>query len=59
LHDPPGRPGARHVVAARPKFELLAQNVLADDDSRTNASLAVDRGRIYLRNDKYLYCLGK
>jgi len=27
-----------YVVAAQPKFELLAHNVFDDDDSRTNAS---------------------
>lgn len=48
-----------YVVAARPKFELLAHNVLADDKSRSNASLAVSDGQLFLRNDQYLYCIGK
>ncbi len=47
------------VVAARPKFELLAHNVFEDDDSRSNASLAVSDGQLFLRNDQYLYCIGK
>jgi hypothetical protein len=47
------------VVAAQPKFELLAHNVFADDKSRTNASLAVSDGQLFLRNDEYLYCIGK
>jgi outer membrane protein assembly factor BamB len=46
------------VFAAKRQYELLAHNVFADDDSRMNASLAIDGGRIYLRNDKFLYCLG-
>jgi outer membrane protein assembly factor BamB len=48
-----------YVVAARPKFELLAHNVLEDDPSRSNASLAVSDGQMFLRNDQYLYCIGK
>ena len=48
-----------YVVAARPKFELLAHNVFEDDKSRSNASLAVSDGQLFLRNDQYLYCIGK
>jgi outer membrane protein assembly factor BamB len=47
------------VVAARPRFELVAHNVLDDDSSRSNASLAVSDGHLFLRNDQYLYCIGK
>ena len=47
------------VVAAQPKFELLAHNKFADDDSRTNASPAVHDGHILIRPDKRLYCIGK
>jgi outer membrane protein assembly factor BamB len=48
-----------YVVAAGPEYKLLAHNVFADDDSRTNASPAVSEGQILLRSDKYLYCLGE
>jgi len=48
-----------YVVAARPKLELLAHNVFEDDKSRSNASLAVSDGQLFLRNDQYLYCIGK
>lgn len=48
-----------YVVAARPKLEVLAHNVLAEDGSRSNASLAVSDGQLFLRNDQYLYCIGK
>lgn len=48
-----------YVVAAHPKFEVLAHNVLADDPSRSNASLAVSDGQLFMRNDQYLYCIGK
>jgi len=46
------------VIAAKPKYELIATNKLADT-SRTNASPAVDIGRLLIRTDKHLYCLGK
>ena len=48
-----------YVVAASPKFELVAHNVFADDDSRANASPAVSDGQIFLRTDRNLYCIGK
>lgn len=45
------------VVAAKPKFQLLAHNVFDDDKSRTNASPAVSHGQILLRTDQRLYCI--
>ncbi len=48
-----------YVVAAQPKFQQLAHNVIAGDTSRSNASLAVSDGQLFLRNDQYLYCIGK
>ena len=47
------------VVAAQPKFKQLAHNVIAGDKSRSNASIAVSGGQLFLRNDQYLYCIGK
>jgi hypothetical protein len=46
-----------YVVAARPKFDLLAHNVLEDDKSRANASIAVSNGQLLLRTDRHLYCI--
>jgi outer membrane protein assembly factor BamB len=46
------------VVAAKPQYELLATNKL-EDTSRTNASPVVDNGRLLIRTDKHLYCIGK
>jgi outer membrane protein assembly factor BamB len=48
-----------YVVAADPKFQLVAHNAIAGDRSRSNASLAVSDGQLFLRNDQYLYCIGK
>jgi outer membrane protein assembly factor BamB len=47
-----------YVVAAGPKFRPVAHNVIAGDKSRSNASLAVSNGHLFLRNDEHLYCIG-
>ena len=47
------------VVAATPEFERLAHNTIADDPSVFNATPALADGRIYLRSDRFLYCIGK
>lgn len=46
-----------YVFEAGKAFKQLAQNKF-DEDYRCNASLAVDRGQLLLRDDGYLYCLG-
>jgi outer membrane protein assembly factor BamB len=48
-----------YVVATGPEFRLLAHNVIEDDHSRTNASLAVSKEHLLLRTDRALYCIGK
>jgi outer membrane protein assembly factor BamB len=48
-----------YVVAAKPKFEVVAHNVIADDPSVFNATPAPDDGRIYLLSDRCLYCIGR
>jgi outer membrane protein assembly factor BamB len=45
------------VVPAKPKFELLSTNKVGDT-SRTNASPAVVDGRLLIRTDRHLYCIG-
>lgn len=47
------------VVAAKPQFELLAHNQIAGDDSVFNASPAVADGQIFLRSDRFAYCIGR
>lgn len=46
------------VLALSPQFELLAHNSL-NDRSVFNATPAVTGGRLLLRSDKFLYCIGK
>jgi outer membrane protein assembly factor BamB len=47
------------VLAAGPKFEMLAQNTFKSDRSIFNGSPAVSQGQLFLRSDKCLYCIGK
>jgi outer membrane protein assembly factor BamB len=46
-----------YVFEAGAEFKQLAQNKL--DESRANACLAIDEGRILLRDDTHLYAIGK
>ena len=52
------RGGGTFVLAARPEFEVLAHNTLDSDAGTFNASPAVDSGKLILRSNKYLYCIG-
>jgi hypothetical protein len=52
------RDGRTVVLAAKPKFEQIATSNLRDG-SLFNAGFSVGDGRLYLRNDKYLYCFGR
>jgi hypothetical protein len=44
------------VLAAKPKFELLATNSLGQGE-QTNSSIAVSDGELYIRTYKNLYCI--
>ncbi|QDV24678.1 PQQ-binding-like beta-propeller repeat protein [Aureliella helgolandensis] len=46
------------VYAPGDKFELVSQNILEGDDTDFNASPAVSDGRLYLRSNQSLYCIG-
>ena len=48
--------GVVSVVKAGPRFELLAKNHLGEGIA---AEPAVSQGRIFLRGQKHLYCIGK
>jgi outer membrane protein assembly factor BamB len=47
------------VLAAGPRFEQLAVNQFASDASVFNATPAVTQGRLLLRSDRTLYCIGE
>jgi outer membrane protein assembly factor BamB len=51
------RDGKTLVVAAKPQYEQLALNDLSDR-STFNAGIAVSNGRLFIRSDKALYCIG-
>jgi outer membrane protein assembly factor BamB len=52
------RTGGTVVLAAKPEFEVLSTNVIADDTSVFNGSPAIADGQIFLRSDRYAYCIG-
>jgi outer membrane protein assembly factor BamB len=52
------RDGTTYVLAAKPEYELVAVNEL-NERGMFNASLAAANGRIYLRSNRYLYCIGE
>lgn len=45
------------VIAAQPQFKLVAHNVLASDTTQFNATPAASGKELFLRSDKFLYCL--
>ena len=47
------------VLEAGPEFKQLAHNQIADDRSIFNGSPVVSNGRLLLRSDKFLYCIGQ
>jgi len=52
------RSGRAFVLKAAPKLERLAVNEI-EERGRFNASPAAAGGRLYLRSDRYLYCVGQ
>ncbi|MBM3981828.1 MAG: serine/threonine protein kinase [Planctomycetes bacterium] len=52
------RDGRTFVVAAKPEYELLATNDLRDGGIFHATPVAAD-GKLFLRSDKFLYCLEK
>ena len=53
-----GRGGRTVVIAAKPKFEQLAESTLEDNRGMFNASAAPAGPRLLLRSNRFLYCLG-
>ena len=46
------------VLAAKPEFEVIAHNRLKADNSDFNGSPAISRGHMFLRSNRFLYCIG-
>lgn len=47
------------VLEPTAELNVIAQNQFASDSSTFNATPAVDAGQLFLRSDKYLYCVAK
>lgn len=45
------------VIEAKPEFKLVAHNLLAADTSQFNATPAVSGTKLFLRSDRYIYCI--
>ncbi|WP_166821827.1 outer membrane protein assembly factor BamB family protein [Thalassoroseus pseudoceratinae] len=54
----PSRYDGTFVLAAKPKFEVLAQNKFANDDTDASGTPAISNNELFLRTGKYLYCIG-
>ena len=50
------RNGDTLVLAANPKFELLATNSLGAGEN-TNSSVAISDGEVFIRTFKHLWCI--
>jgi outer membrane protein assembly factor BamB len=51
------RQNGTFIFEAKPEFKLVGQNKLAGDDSQFNATPALTDKQLFLRSNKYLYCL--
>lgn len=47
--------GETTVIEAAPQFKELAKNSLGD---KTQASIAISQGQLFIRTEKYLWCIG-
>jgi outer membrane protein assembly factor BamB len=54
-----GRGGRTVAIAAKPKFERLADNTLETGRGVFNSSPAIAGNRLLIRSNKYLYSLGE
>ncbi len=52
------RRGGTFVLPAKPEFRILAHNSLTLDDSDFNGSPAVSNSKIFMRSNRFLYCIG-
>jgi hypothetical protein len=51
----PNDDGVINVIKPGTEFEMVAQNSIGE---KMNASPAISKGKIYLRGDKHIYCIG-
>lgn len=53
------RTDGTYVLDASPTFKVVARNVLEGDDSDFNATPAVSDGELFLRSNRFLYCIAE
>jgi outer membrane protein assembly factor BamB len=53
------RKNGTFVLAAKPKYEVLAKNVIDLDTTQFNSTPAVDGNRLFIRSEKALYAVGE
>jgi outer membrane protein assembly factor BamB len=53
------RSGLTYVLAGKPEFQVLAKNQFESDDSEFCATPAISYGDIFIRSNKYLYCVSE
>ncbi len=53
----PSRISGTFIIDASPEFNQIAQNRFTSDDSEFNGTPAITDGRLYLRSNKFLYCI--
>jgi outer membrane protein assembly factor BamB len=54
------RTSGTFIWSANPnKFELVSQNVIEGDDSPFNGTPAISDNQLFLRSNKFLYCISK
>ncbi len=53
------RSSGTFVIKTTPKYELVSRNKIADDDSEFNGTPAISGNQLFLRSNKFLYCIGK
>lgn len=51
------RRNGTYVIAANTKYKQVAHNKIASDDSDFNASPAISNGQMFLRSNRFLYCI--
>lgn len=53
----PSRWNGVFVLPAKPEYKVLSQNQLIGDESDFNATPAISNGQLFLRSNRFLYCV--
>jgi outer membrane protein assembly factor BamB len=51
------RKNGTFVLPTKPEFKIIAHNQFASDGTDFNASPAISNGRLFLRSNRFLYCV--